>query len=64
VVYIYGELDAWSATQMQLIGRTNALKIVVKDRHHQARIGSFSPEQKEQFYSNLEQWLDMKLTRL
>src|SRR6185312_8620283 len=59
VAYIYGELDAWSATQMQLIGRTDAIKIVVADSHHGARIGAFSPEQKQLFYSKLEQWLGM-----
>jgi pimeloyl-ACP methyl ester carboxylesterase len=63
VIYIYGDLDAWSATQMQLIGRTDAFKIVVKDSHHGARVGAFSPEQKELFYSNLERWLDQKVVR-
>jgi hypothetical protein len=63
VAYIYGELDAWSATQMQLIGRTDAIKIVVANSHHGARVSSFSPEQKELFYSNLERWLDMKVDR-
>lgn len=63
VVYIYGDLDAWSATQMQLIGRTDAIKIVVKDAHHGARVGAFSPEQKELFYSDMERWLGMKLAQ-
>jgi len=63
VVYIYGDLDAWSATQMQLIGRTDAVKIVAHDSHHGARVSSFSPEQKELFYSSMERWLDMKLAR-
>ena len=63
VVYIYGDLDAWSATQMQLIGRTDAIKIVVKDAHHGARVGAFSPEQKMAFYSNMERWLGLKLAR-
>ena len=63
VIFIYGDLDIYSATQMQLLGRTNSIKIVVEGQHHGARISSFSPEQKELFYSNLEQWLDMKLTR-
>lgn len=63
VAYIYGELDAWSATQMQLIGRTDAIKIVVADAHHGARVGSFSPEQKELFYSRLDRWLGMKVNR-
>ena len=63
VVYIYGDLDAWSATQMQLIGRTNAIKIVVKDAHHGARISGFSPEQKDLFYKKMEEWLGMNLSR-
>jgi hypothetical protein len=63
VIFIYGDLDIYSATQMQLLGRTNSIKIVVEGQHHGARISSFRPEQKELFYSNLEQWLDMKLTR-
>jgi hypothetical protein len=63
VAYIYGELDAWSATQMQLIGRTDAIKIIVADSHHGARVSAFSPEQKELFYSSLDQWLDMKVNR-
>jgi hypothetical protein len=63
VAYIYGELDAWSATQMQLLGRTDAIKIVVADAHHGARVGAFSPEQKELFYSNLDRWLGMKVNR-
>jgi len=63
VVYIYGDLDAWSATQMQLIGRTNAIKIVVKDAHHGASVGAFSPEQKDLFYSKMDEWLGMKLAR-
>jgi hypothetical protein len=63
VVYIYGGLDAWSATQMELIGRTDAFKIVVQDSHHGVRVGSFTPEQKELFYSNMERWLQMKLNR-
>lgn len=63
VVYIYGDLDAWSATQIQLIGRTDAIKIVVRNSHHGAQVSSFSPEQKELFYSNMERWLDMKLER-
>jgi hypothetical protein len=63
VAYIYGELDAWSATQMQLIGRTDAIKIVVAESHHGARVGGFSPAQKELFYSTMDRWLDMKVHR-
>jgi hypothetical protein len=64
VIYIYGGLDFWAATQMQLIGRTDAVKFVVPDSHHGTGVRNFSPEQKELFYSTMERWLDMKLTRL
>ncbi len=63
VVYIYGENDAWSATQIQLLGRTDALKIVVQDVHHGASIRSFSPDQEKLFYTHMERWLGMKLRR-
>lgn len=63
VVYIYGDLDAWSATQMQLIGRTDAIKLVVKDAHHGARVGAFTPEQKDLFFSKMDDWLGMNLSR-
>ena len=63
VIYIYGELDAWSATQMQLIGRTDAVKLVVADGHHGASVGALSLEQKDVFYGKMDSWLDMKLTR-
>ena len=64
VIFVYGETDAWSATQMQLLGRTNAVKIVVKGAWHNASIRAASPEQKEKVYSSLESWLGMPLTRL
>ncbi len=64
VVFVYGETDAWSATQMQLLGRTNAVKIVVKGAWHNASIRAASAEQKELVYSSLESWLGMTLVRV
>lgn len=63
IIFIYGETDAWSATQMHLIGRTNAVKIVVKGAWHNASVRLASPEQQEQVYSALERWLGMKVVR-
>jgi hypothetical protein len=63
IVYIYGGLDPWGSTQINLIGRTDAIKIVVPESHHGTGVRSFTPEQRELFYSNLERWLDMKLNR-
>ena len=63
VIYVYGETDTWSSTQMELIGRTNAVKILVKGAYHNASIRLASPEQKEAVMSALEQWLGMTLKR-
>lgn len=63
VIYIYGGLDTWAATQVPLIGRTDAVKIVVAGAHHGVGVRDFSPEQKELFLSTLERWLGLKLAR-
>jgi hypothetical protein len=63
IIYIYGELDPWSSTAIQLIGRTDAVKIVVKNSYHGSRVRDFTPEQKELFYSTLERWLGLTLAR-
>lgn len=63
ILYIYGELDTWAATSVPLIGRTNAVKIIVKGGHHGAGIRDFTPEQRELCYATLERWLNRKLPR-
>lgn len=63
VIFVYGETDTWSATQMELIGRTNAVKIMVKGAHHNAAIRMASPEQKNKVFDALDGWLGMKLNR-
>jgi len=64
VIYLYGETDAWAATQMRLLGRTDSLKIVVKGAAHNVQITSGSPEQKAAFYDAMDRWLGMKLVRI
>jgi hypothetical protein len=61
VIYLYGDLDAWSATQMQLIGRTDAVKLVVAGGHHGSQVSALAPEQQEVFYTKMDSWLGMKL---
>lgn len=63
VIYVYGESDTWSSTQMELIGRTNAVKIMVKGAHHNASIRLASPLQREEVISAMEKWLGMPLKR-
>ena len=64
IVYIYGELDTWSSTAVQLIGRTDVIKLVNKGGYHGSRIKNLSDEQKELFYSTMERWLGIKLNRI
>ncbi|MBS1728469.1 MAG: hypothetical protein JST51_17260 [Armatimonadetes bacterium] len=64
VIYVYGETDTWSATQMELIGRTNEVKILVKGAYHYASIRLASPLQKSQVLAAMEDWLGMKLTKV
>jgi hypothetical protein len=63
VLYIYGGLDTWAATRVPLIGRTDAVMIVVPGAHHGVGLRDFTPEQKELALSALERWLGLKLPR-
>jgi hypothetical protein len=64
MIFIYGGWDTWSSSGIQLIGRTNSIKLVKKEGYHGSRILQLSPEQKELFYNTLEKWLDIKVNRL
>jgi hypothetical protein len=63
VLFIYGEFDTWASTQIQLIGRTDAVKVVVKGGHHGVGIRNFTPDERELCYEKLEAWLNVKLPR-
>ncbi len=63
-IYHYLQYDAWSSTAIELIGRTNSLKLVGKGAFHGVRVKKLSDEQKELFYSTLEKWLDIKVNRI
>lgn len=64
IIYVYGETDAWSSTQMQLLGRTNAIKIVVAGAWHNASIRAASESQKKAVYDALDTWMGGPINRL
>jgi hypothetical protein len=63
IIYLYGETDLWSATAMELSGKTNAIKIVKKGGSHRTRIGNLEPDERELVYSTLERWLGVTIAR-
>jgi hypothetical protein len=58
IIYLYGELDPWSAPAVELTGQTNALKIFLKGGNHFTFINTFPPEQKEKILSTIKKWLN------
>ena len=64
MIFIYGEYDTWSSTAIELIGKTNSIKLVGKGAFHGVRVKKLSDEQKELFYSTLEKWLNIKVNRI
>jgi hypothetical protein len=62
IVYIYGGLDPWSASQVKLIGKTDAIKVVKEDGNHATRINNLSNDQKDLVIKALERWLNMKIS--
>ncbi len=64
MIFIYGGWDTWSSTGIELIGRTNSIKLVKDKGYHSTRIVQLAPEQKQLFYDTLEKWLGIKVNRL
>ena len=64
MIFVYGQYDTWSATGIELTGRTNSIKVVGKEAFHGVRIKQLAPEQKELIYNKLEEWLGVKVNRI
>jgi hypothetical protein len=61
MIFIYGEIDAWSATAIELTGETNALKMVKSGGNHRTRIKSFDEVDRSFIINKLEEWLNNKI---
>ena len=61
-IYIYGAVDTWSATGVEVSPATNAVKFVLPGAHHgTARIMNMTPENRKRMRTILEDWLEMTL---
>jgi hypothetical protein len=61
IIFIYGEIDAWSATAVELTGETNSIKMVKIGGNHRTRINSFNDTDRAIIIETLEAWLDYKI---
>lgn len=62
IVYIYGELDTWSASAVPPNNNVDSEWFMLKGKHHgNARIASMNPEEEKRLISTLEKWLSIKL---
>ena len=62
IIYIYGEIDPWTAEAVELTGQTNAIKIVQPGANHSIYLEDL--DQKELVYSTLENWLNITIQRV
>jgi hypothetical protein len=63
IVYIYGELDPWSAPAVKLSGKADAVKMVLKGGNHFTFIDSFPEKEKEFILLKLERWMGESVIR-
>jgi len=61
MIFIYGEVDPWSASAVQLTGQTNSLMMMTEGGDHSTRINDFAAEEKEQIIDTLEDWLGIEV---
>jgi hypothetical protein len=58
MLYIYGELDTWTATGVtRITGPADALVMILKGGHHQSGIRAFPDEERKKIYDTLTKWL-------
>jgi len=61
MLFIYGGIDTWSATAVELTGETNSIKMVRKGGTHRTRIKSFEGDELKKIYKTLEDWVGVEI---
>lgn len=61
MLFIYGEYDTWSATQVDLNGNNKCKKFINPEGAHRTRIHSFPPKIQEEIIASLENWLGIDI---
>lgn len=63
ILYLYGELDTWTACAVNPEPSANAVKVVNPGGAHTFFINDLKEKEKERVYSTLEKWLDVRIER-
>lgn len=58
MIFIYGEVDPWSAPAVEFNHKENMIKVVKKGGNHRARILNLPANQKNRVIKTLEEWLE------
>ncbi len=62
ILYVYGELDTWTATGVtNITGPADALSMTLKGGHHGSSIRAFPAEERQKIYDTLSRWLGFKV---
>jgi hypothetical protein len=61
MLFIYGEYDTWSATQVDLKDNNKCKKFINPAGAHRTRIKSFPAEMQKEIVKTLEAWLEMEI---
>ena len=59
IIYIYGEIDPWTAGAVEITGQTNAIKIIQPGANHSILLETL--DQKGLVYSTIEEWLGVPI---
>jgi len=58
MLYVYGELDTWTATGVtKITGSADALVMILKGGYHGASIRAFPEDERQKIYDTLTRWL-------
>lgn len=64
ILYIYGELDTWTACGVEPSPKLDALRMVKKGGAHSTRIIHFSKQEQQLIYDKLAKWLKVDIVPL
>lgn len=64
IIYIYGEIDTWTACGVVPSPDTDAIRMEKKGGSHRTRIKDFSTEDQQKIYRKLKEWLKVDIVPL